>query len=187
MRGRILKLIASALFVSAFAFPASSARSDDETDALWLARICVHETTWAGGLPDVNDCGGMMQVIQNRADGRSFRRTLRRLTPRFYGGRSTRPWARLLTLADRQSPEGWPEHWPAFGNYRESWRAVYARSLAFVRGELDPPCSGAPRNWLSRTHPSDREVARRYVEELRRWREVDCGETRNAFYEPVPR
>jgi hypothetical protein len=182
---RGLKIVASALFVSALVLPVS-ARSSDETDALWLARLCVHETTWAGGLPSVNDCGGIMQVVQNRAGGRSFERTLRAMTPRFSTGMSTRPWARALRAEMRQSPEGWPDTWPPFSTFDERWRAVYHRSLAFVRGDLAPPCAGAPRNWLSRTHPADRALAWRNVEVLRRWRVVDCGETRNEFYEPVP-
>lgn len=183
MRSDRFVVLACVLFV--LAFLPTSARSDDETDALWLARICVHETTWAGGLDGVNDCGGIMQVIQNRADGRAFRTTLSRTAPRFYGGTSTRPWARVLRVGVLRAPEGWPEAWPSYSVYADDFDRVYARSLAFIRGEIAPPCPGAPRNWLSRTVASDREVARRHVEEIGDWREVDCGETRNAFYEPV--
>lgn len=184
MTTRSNRLLAFLLIVLALA--PTRARSDAETDALWLSRICVHEANWRGGEPDVNDCGAIMQVVTNRHPDRDFRRALASTSPRFHGGTSDRAWARELRLGTSRSPEHWPEGWPAFSVYRDDFERVYERSLAFMRGDVAPPCEGSPRNWLSRVHPRDRAVAHRHVEVLRDWREVECGTTINAFYEPVP-
>lgn len=166
----------------------SDTRANDETEALWLARLCVHEANWRGGEPEINDCGGIMQVIQNRMrvwGEPEFLDALMRTSPRFFGGRTDRSWARLLEPGVSDDPEGWPSTWPPFRVYTDDFDLVYDRSLSFVTGALAPPCRGTPRNWLSRTHPRDRAVAHRHVEVLGDWREVRCGRTINAFYEHV--
>lgn len=185
-----MRLKISALTCAALALLlVTPAHGDVETDALWLARLCTHEVNWRGGDARMNDCGGIMQVIRNRArvwGEPTFLDALSRTSPRFFAGSTNRAWARELDAGDTSTPANWPvERWGEFERFSDDFDLVYERSLRFVSGDLAPPCRGRPRNWLSRTHPRDREVAHRHVEVLRVWREVNCGPTVHAFYEHV--
>jgi hypothetical protein len=184
---RLTKIGAVACVLAAFV--PTGTRASDETDALWLARLCAHEVNWRGGEPNINDCGGILQVIQNRMvvwSEPEFLDALMRTSPRFFAGITDRSWARELEPGVIDDPDGWPSAWPPFRVYSDDFDLVYARSLSYVSGAEALPCRGRPRNWLSRTHPRDREVARRHVEEIGDWREVRCGRTVHAFYEHVP-
>jgi hypothetical protein len=158
-----------------------------EEIGLWLARICVHEANWSAVESDARDCGAIMQVIERRRRrGDSWIEALMHTSPRFFHGTSDRSWARLLQPGQhRDDPQGWPSDWPAFSNYRERWQGVLENATAYATGELLPPCERAPRNWLSRTHPRDREVAHLHVEVRHDWAVVECGNTVHLFFEPV--
>lgn len=158
------------------------------TEVLWVARLCVHETTWRGGIGEgaTTDCGGIYQVILNRmAPGETISGTLSRITPRFWRGTTTRSWTRHLIAGPiREDPPGWPENWPDARVFNQRWRAVYTRTRDFMEGREPLPCEGRVEHWFGRETDSER-----LAEWLSngRWVEATCrGSQRNAFLTRAP-
>lgn len=173
--------------------PASTQDGARDSEQLWLARSCAHELTWN----TEHDCEPMYQALMSTLDvaGRytrdGRRRTLvdaiRIYQRRFYGGTSTRPWARALLPGMVSNPEGWPSRWPSFNHYTSDFDRVYAQAGNIVRGEVDTRCVERPRHWGSRDpRLPDAARAQRAID-AGRWREVDCGPTLQAYYAVVRR
>lgn len=144
-----------------------------------LARAVVHE---AGFDATPDEVAAMHAVAVARCAG-----SMRCQMPRFFAGRTTRAWAQWLRR-DATRPWGWPEfvtrqgrrdpsrvrlvaHAP-WSHYRDRWLALLEVADRVVAGELAASCS--PEAWGGAV---DRARARRL-----RLVEIDCGETRNAFY-----
>jgi hypothetical protein len=165
------------------AAPAQERAPSTETIQLWLARICVHEMTWHVE----HDCEPMFQVFNAVRDAMGRRRhtlidAIARYSSRFYGGTGNRPWARLLRPGLLADPEGWPETWPDFRVFSDSWEVAYERAGAIVRGEVPTLCQERPRHWGSRNpRLPDHDRAERAIA-AGRWHEVDCGPTVQAYY-----
>ncbi len=185
----------SLVLISAALAPTPAATQDGTLaqEQLWLARSCVHELTWN----TEHDCEPMYQSFMGlldqigHEDARGRRRTvvdaIRIYQRRFWGGTSTRPWARLLRPGLASSPEGWPAHWPGFANYTADFDRVYAQAGAIVRGQVETRCAERPRHWGSR-NPRLPDIHRATaLIEAGRWREVDCGPTIQAYYAVVSR
>lgn len=153
-------------------------------DALWLARICVHEAGWSS--PD--DCRAIWRVFE-----RGARR--HRTTPIGFA----RMYSRTVFDGTRQDPRGWitrldasgdePAGYPRFAehtvngrrlrhrhppwsNYRDAWLEVLALSERVVQGRARARCS--PDDWGG---AMDAERAARIG-----LVPVNCGETHNLFY-----
>ena len=156
------------------------ARADYSTrDAVLVARACVHEATWAGGIDGTNDCGGIIQVVESRREEReSFASALARTMPRFNRRSTDRAWVHAFGLRPvRRDPPGWPSLVPA-SNFSERWQSVLARVQGLL-GEREPlPCVEQPSRWFGRRTDHERLEA---VLATGEWREADCGPTRNAF------
>lgn len=150
-------------------------------EALWVSRLCAHETTFSGG--QTNDCGGILQVLRNSGGGVG---AVIRRTPRFFGGRTERAWARHLMPNQRYNPPSWPETWPGFSVYTAAWHNTYTRTVDYVTGQRELPCTGRPMHWLGWA-PGDMRARHLHTEVLRDWRTVECGDTINEFFEHVPR
>ena len=153
-------------------------------DALWLARICVHEAGWSS--PD--DCRAIWRVFErgahrHRTTPIGFARMYSRSI--FDGARSDpRGWITRLDASGNE-PEGYPqvvEHGatrrrlrhrhPPWSNYRADWLGVLAESERIVRGEVHARCR--PDDWGG---AMDAERAARIGLVA-----VNCGETHNVFY-----
>lgn len=158
------------------------------SDALWAARLCVHEATWAGA--HTSDCGGIIQVILNRRDtGETFTEELSETSPRFWAGTTRRAWSRFM-LAGRMrvNPPGWPADWPPVSSYDDNWHTVYDRVVSYMLGHTPLPCSGHPIRWFGRT--TDGRQLREALA-TGNWVETTCvgdgdDEERNAFLEAAP-
>lgn len=129
-----------------------------------LARAAVHE---AGLEAHADEVAAIHAVAVARCHG-----SVRCQMPRFFSGRTTRPWS-LWLRRDGSRPWGWPSAaaWPRFA---ARWLAILAAADRVVAGEIAHRCEAEPEAWGGAV---DRERARRM-----RLVEVDCGETRNAFY-----
>lgn len=176
-------------------------------DVVWAARLCAHEATWAGGVPGspgvsgTADCGGIIQVLINRREarwpGEGFEQVVSHTSPRFYGGTTDRPWARVMPATPlRADPVGWPATWPHATNYTDRWHAVYQQTWNYMTGATPLPCDGHVDHWFGRRCDGDRIAA---MLATGRWAEVECQShytnaegvdsltrrTVNAFLEPV--
>lgn len=151
-----------------------------ESDALLLARICVSEAGWSAH--ESGDCGAIAYAIAATSSERaiSFRAAARAHSPRATGARETSD-ARLSWVAGLRRDGGEPTAWPApphapWAAYRERWLEVLDRARELVTWSLedheaDSMCEVAPVTWAARWHtPSPGLV------------EIDCGDTRNAFF-----
>lgn len=152
------------------------AQSDD---ALWLARICVHESGW----DSLDDCAGIHAVLTRTAERRgvSYLTALRSYSPRFYAGTSARPWARLLADSDAP-PAGLGASWRhPRGDGLLSRRDAFAVVLEHCRRIMAEPPTCAADDWgTARDHERARLAGRRF-------RFVDCGSTRNLFSQRLGR
>lgn len=153
-------------------------------DALWLARICVHEAGWSS--PD--DCRAIWRVFE-----RGARR--HRTTPIGFA----RMYSRTIFDGTRQDPRGWitrldargdePAGYPRFAehtvdgrrlrhrhppwsNYRDAWLEVLSLSERVVQGRARARCS--PDDWGGAMDAA--RAARIGLVP------VNCGETHNLFY-----
>lgn len=73
---------------------------------------------------------------------------------------------------------GKPESW------NRRWADLRAYAGRIADGEIADPCGGRAMHWGGLTIDADAERAERAVREGR-WRRLDCGDTRNAFYAEV--
>lgn len=147
---------------------------------LALARICVSE---AGFQTETNDCAAIHQVLKGRKGRGSLLRIMRLYSSRTFDRERTdkRRWIAFLNPRGME-PKGWPERTaagtphPEWRHYRDLWMDMQEHVADVVSGEVSSPCSKEPDHWGSR-----------YGIDLRRakragWKEVDCGETLNAFW-----
>lgn len=153
-------------------------------DALWLARICVHEAGWSS--PE--DCRAIWRVFERGA--RRHRTTpigfARMYSRTVFDGtrRDPRGWITRLDASGNE-PEGYPQfvergdarrrlrhRHPPWSNYRADWLRVLAESERIVRGEVHARCR--PDDWGG---AMDAERAARIG-----LVPVNCGETHNVFY-----
>ena len=155
----------------------SVASAYSDADAHLLARACVHESDWYGGT--YNDCGGMLQVIeQRRASGETFRSALLRTMPRFARGTTDRPWPMGLPNGPIvRNPAGWAA--PSGASvYSGRWERVLARVRSFMSSAEPLPCDARPWHWFS-PRTDGRQITDRLFSG--QWRVADCGMTRNVF------
>ena len=156
-----------------------------EEQALWLARICVHEA----GFHSPDDCRAIWRVLER--GGRRHRTTplafARRYSRTVFDTTRTDPRGWITRLdASGEEPLGFPtrvEHeldgrrrthrHPPWSSFREDWLRVLALSERIVRGELHARCR-APDDWGG---PMDAERAARLG-----LTPISCGETQNTFY-----
>lgn len=168
---------------------ASSAHGQAHTsDALVLARVCVHEAGWE----DAGDCEAIHAVLAGGAarHGLNFRAYAFAYSGRALRGLTSRPWAAQLDESGG-APSAWPrvstvrrggvavvvEHAP-WSAYRDRWLAALERAQSIVAGERTHGCEREPHDWGGAV---DMERARRLG-----LIEVDCSRgdvaTRNRFY-----
>lgn len=144
-------------------------RTQRDTDALALARVCVNEAGW-----DVtDDCAGILAVLRSRQQ-RIGLRTIAG-TAAVYSTRvfdksraDRRAWVAWLDDA-ATPPRGWPRNvdWPT---HRAKWRAMVEHAALLL---TQHDACGA-HHWGG---PMDDARAIRAG-----WAPVDCGETRNHFW-----
>lgn len=171
--------IGALVALAAVSVPAP-ARSSVERDALLLARIVVSESGWRGY--ETGDAHAIAYTIAGTAHerGMSFAASARVHSPRATGRRATSD-ARLAWVSglreDGMQPAAWPPvpHAP-WAAYRARWLDVLERSREAVTWSLedherDSLCSMPPVTWAARWHEPSPGL-----------REIDCGDTHNAFY-----
>lgn len=156
------------------------------TDELWMARACVHETTWAGGR-DTNDCGAMLQTVllrravweaRGERGGASFMDALRRTMPRFTAGTTPRAWTGRLPDGPLGGPiPGWTALQPPRA-YTERWSRVRARVHEFMTGVESLPCEQDAWHWFDPGEDGN-AIAARMSTGL--WEEAECGPVRNLY------
>ncbi|MDQ3037746.1 MAG: hypothetical protein M3Y87_35460 [Myxococcota bacterium] len=159
------------------------------TPQLAMARICASEIGLTGS-PE--ECAAIHDVLSRRAErqGMPFTWMARAYSSRVFDVDRSDPRAWIAHLRpDGRAPAGWPSevrvrrggetrvvrHAP-WGAYRERWLTLYEAAGRVVRGEITSPCEGRVDHWGMRSG-IDWERARRAG-----WDEVNCGETRNAFW-----
>lgn len=141
------------------------------SEILGLARICVSESGW----DSPHDCEGILSVLRSRSErtGMTLNQAMRAYSKRVFDRSRTdaRRWIADLHLS-AQKPDGWPDHLPWDGGYKESWMMMleFAEDLL---GSSNLRCSA--HHWGDRY--GDKERALRAG-----WTEVDCGETKNMFW-----
>jgi hypothetical protein len=191
-RGRRVALVLCGLALLPGASPSSQARAQRAeriTDQLALARVCASEAGLSG-TPE--ECAAIHDVLARKA-----RRWDARLpwAAQAYSSRvfdrdrrDGRAWIAYLR-PDGREPSNWPDvvtvrrrgetvsvrHAP-WGAFRDRWLTLYEAAGRIVRGEIPSPCAGPVDHWGMR-HGIDFERAQRAG-----WTEVDCGQTRNAFW-----
>lgn len=165
-------------------------RPEPRVDAqLALARVCASEIGLSGS-PE--ECAAIHDVLSRRAErwNSSLTWAARAYSNRVFDAErsDTRAWVAHLR-PDGGRPDGWPtrvtlrrrgearvvRHAP-WGAYRDRWLALYEAAGRIVRGEIESPCAGRVDHWGMRSGV-DWERAQRAG-----WEEVDCGDTRNAFW-----
>lgn len=153
--------------------------------ALWLARICVHEA----GFRSPDDCRAIWRVFERGARrhrttpigfARRYSRTI------FDQTRSdARGWITRLDETGNE-PAGFPtvverevegrrlsHRHPPWSSFRDDWLRTLAVAQRVVRGELPPRCR-APDDWGG---AMDAERAARLG-----LIPIPCGDTHNTFY-----
>lgn len=146
---------------------------------LLLARSCVSERSWA---IETADCRAIAEVVRVRMlrTGETFVEAIGELAPRLHGDEplARRPWLQFLERDERR-----PTHWrgASWARRREDWAFTLREAdllveLVRVAPERPIVCDEPPTAWGSRD-----DVARRAALLGRRWRSVDCGDTRNLF------
>lgn len=165
------------------------AQSGRDTDQLALARVCASEVGLRGSH---EECAAIADVLRLRAS--RYEMTLSAMA-RVYSDRvfdterrDGRAWLAHLSANGRE-PAQWPElvtvrrrgevrvmrHAP-WAAYQSDWESLYEAAGRIVSGELRSRCEAPAEHWGMR-HGIDMERARRAG-----WEEVDCGDTRNAFW-----
>jgi hypothetical protein len=159
------------------------------TPQLAMARICASEIGLTGS---AEECAAIHDVLSRRAErlGMTFITMARAYSGRVFDPERSDPRAWIAHLRpDGRTPTGWPtevrvrrggetqvvRHAP-WGAYRGRWLTLYEAAGQVVRGEIESPCEGPVDHWGMRSGV-DWERARRAG-----WDEVNCGETRNAFW-----
>lgn len=160
-------------------------RETAEMQALWLARICVHEA----GFHSPDDCRAIWRVLERGA--RRHRTTplgfARRYSRTVFDDTRTDPRGWITRLdATGQEPAGFPatverevdgrrrsHRHPPWSGFRDDWLRTLAASRRIVGGELRARCR-APDDWGG---PMDAERAARLG-----LMPLVCGETQNTFY-----
>lgn len=152
---------------------ASSARAQESSrpsDALILARVCVHEA----GFDSTEDCSAIADVLRRLADrlDTTFWRAALAYSGRVLRGDTRRAWASVLDETGTR-PRGWGAlDWD--GDYRGRWLELLAYCERVMRGEEASDCDEPPDDWGG-------SVDRARAERLGLI-EIHCGETRNDFY-----
>jgi hypothetical protein len=170
------------LFVSATvaAQPPLEADQWNPRTKVWLARAMVGEAGWTASRdhvgiayvlakrferirrrwPDIRFLDVVLAYAKALGDGR------RSLTSR-------QRWIRSLGGAEK--PVGWPTraNWPRV--HRPLWKKTLKRADDWFAGKLRDPCRGRAFNWGGYL---DVDLAMR-----KRLNPVDCGDTRNTFYD----
>lgn len=159
------------------------------SDQLALARVCASEVGLSGS-PE--ECAAIHEVLSQLADRweASVAWAARTYSNRVFSPdrRDPRAWVAGLR-PDGRRPANWPQRvhvrrdgvervvqhapWAAF---RDRWLGLYETAGRIVRREIRSQCREQPHHWGMR-HGVDLERAQRAG-----WREIDCGETRNAFW-----
>jgi hypothetical protein len=197
------QIVAVAL-VSAVLSAGAAGANEDITDQLALARICVSEA----GFPQrdrrdadedgdteewliTDDCAAIHEVLTRGAQRHRmrFQTFARAYSTRVFNPRreDTRAYVANLTPAGGR-PSGWPtdiwvrtsrglerrSHAP-WGQYRDAWLALYEHAGQVISGEIGTPCEEDAHHWGGSmdTHRAVRAG----------WLELDCGNTRNTFWQ----
>lgn len=169
--------------------PRTQRREPRVDSQLALARVCASEIGLSG---EPLECAAIHDVLTRRAE-RSRASMLwmaRQYSNRVFDQqrRDARAWVAHLR-PDGRRPDGWPtvvtvrrrgevrtvRHAP-WGAYRDRWLALYEAAGQIVEGEIQSQCQEPVDHWGAR-YGIDWERAQRAG-----WQEVDCGETRNAFW-----
>lgn len=153
----------TAIAIAALLASSSAAAQHDE--GLDLARAAVHE---AGLGATEDEVAAIYAVAIARSRG-----SMRVQMPRFFAGRTSRPWA-LWLRRDAREPWSWPESM-RWDRYRDRWVALLAIADLVVAGELRHRCALDPEFWGGPGIDDDRAARLELVE-------VPCGETRNRFF-----
>lgn len=174
--------------------PRSDRREPRVDSQLALARVCASEIGLTG---EPSECAAIHDVLTRRAE-RSRASLLwmaRAYSNRVFDRdrRDARAWVAHLR-PDGRRPDGWPTvvtvrrrgevrtvRYAPWAAYRERWLALYDAAGLIVQGEIRSQCEAPVDHWGAR-HGVDWERAQRAG-----WEEVDCGDTRNAFWRVPPR
>lgn len=143
-------------------------REPPPSDALLLARLCVHES----GFSSPPDCGLIHDVLTGivERDGVSYSRAVELASPRWSRCAVSRTWTCHLR-ADGERPAGWVRaSWEA---HRGRWLALLAHCERVVAGEVPSPCGVPARVWGSRAD------VRRAEARGARWVDANCVGARN--------
>ncbi len=144
----------------------SAAQADtDNYPGLVLARICVHEAGWLAD--KTGDCDGIYQVLK-RVGRNNLVRGAWRYAPRAMLGISGRPWVVEL---GQIVPSALSRIWQRVRNH---WSRIMRYAHKLTTGTQRARCR--PDHLGVRTG-IDWDRAQRAG-----WREVDCGNTLNAFW-----
>lgn len=164
------------LFLSAFA---SRACAQNARDVLQLSRIAVSES----GFDSEDDHRAILEVLRDvarRMGGVPVSMAAERYSSRVTGAMPPlnlrQAWIAELDL-EGSEPSFWPPNGPPWAAYRAKWLAVVSRSRRLLVERGGPGCGA--ENWGDRLH--DRKRAISYG-----WIEVDCGETKNMFWQRNP-
>lgn len=178
MRAAAAVVTASLATTGAFA-SWSPIRSDDWSSEthVWLARAMVAEAGWKS----TRDHVAIAYVLARRLKAKRkrfpnvrFVHIIRGYCAGLEAGRSEwtprQRWLHGLNLRSVK-PDGWPERYPPWKQYRKRWRQVLKRVDDWRRGRLGDPCRGQAWHWGCELDvPGERMFP------------VDCGDTRNTFY-----
>lgn len=160
------------------------------TPELALARICASEA----GIQITDDCAAIHQVLRHGARERHMdyvQFAMLYATSVFDGGGS-RPWLAELDATGTE-PTRWPRvtthrHGnrvvvsaaPSWIRYRRRWLELLQHARAIVHGRVRASCEpqhwGCPQDALRQCRDHDRAVRAG-------WQLVDCGDTRNEFWQ----
>lgn len=147
---------------------------------VWLAQGVIGEAGWLAERDHVAIAYVLVRrwrQMQKRWPSLQFRDVLFRYAKALGGGRreftSRQLWIRSLT-PDLSEPGHWPRK-ASWKRHRPLWAATLARVDAWARGELRDPCRGLARHWGGVNLVSDLPKGRMVA--------IDCGETKNIFYD----
>lgn len=143
----------------------------DPVVQLWLARAAVGECDFM--LPDCHAAtwGTLQRRLWTVILPQWPRYTLDKLVRKYCAPFRGKPDARERWLRGLEA-SGKPRDWPSnldWDHYAPHWDAIYERAGAFLRGEVEDPCKGAPVH-LGGLMDSARMSPHK-------WRTVNCGDT----------
>ncbi len=148
-----------------------------------LAQLYISEASWAG----LEDHPAIYWALRNRAEtlDRSMLEQMRRYSrPLFRPTSARQAWIAALRT-DGAQPDVWPEN-VSWDRYTDRWKLILSRARAHVREAPRNPCDGRVEHWGGMRIARDRVRADRALERGA-WRRLDCGETRNTFFEVLRR